>query len=152
MFEREKRGASVHRRKCEGCHGSCTGQGEKTLGGGRSGAEDHREGGGRRVPPPRVREGEALSVRPSKKVREVSRGSCTCGGEGAVSRALWGRGPQSRRERGVRWCEGRSGREDRTPLDLLVTVEEACAPSNNYQVQTGHRHRTREKRLLIGIC
>ncbi len=32
-------------------------------------------------------------------------------------------------ERGVWWwwCEGRSGTEDRTPLDLLVTVEEACA-------------------------
>ena len=55
------------------------------------------------------------------------------------------------RRKEVRWCEGRSGREDRTPLDLLLTVEEARAPSNNYQVQTGHRHRTREKRLLIGI-
>ena len=51
----------------------------------------------------------------------------------------------------MRWCEGRSGREDRTPLDLLVTVEEAYATSNSYQVQTGHRHRKREKRMLIGI-
>ena len=54
-------------------------------------------------------------------------------------------------EGGVRWCEGRSGTEDRTPLDLLVTVEEARATSNSYQVQTGHRHRKREKRMLIGI-
>ncbi len=52
---------------------------------------------------------------------------------------------------GVRWCEGRSGEEDRTPLDLLVTVEEAWATSNSYQVQTGHRHRKREKRMLIGM-
>ena len=51
----------------------------------------------------------------------------------------------------MRWCEGRSGGEDRTPLDLLVTVEEAWATSNSYQVQTGHRHRKREKRMLIGI-
>jgi hypothetical protein len=51
----------------------------------------------------------------------------------------------------VRWCEGRSGREDRTPLDILVTVEEPWATSNSYQVQTGHRHRQREKRMLIGI-
>ena len=51
----------------------------------------------------------------------------------------------------MRWCEGRSGKEDRTPLDLLVTVEEAYATSNSYQVQTGHRHRKREKRMLIGI-
>jgi hypothetical protein len=27
VFEREKHGASVHRRKCEMCHRSCTGQG-----------------------------------------------------------------------------------------------------------------------------
>ncbi len=54
-------------------------------------------------------------------------------------------------EGGVRWCEGRSGTEDRTPLDLLVTVEEACATSISYQVQTGHRHKKREKRMLIGI-
>ncbi len=46
-------------------------------------------------------------------------------------------------ERGVRWCEGRSGTEDRTPLDLLVTVEEACVTSISYQVQTGHRHKKR---------
>ena len=51
----------------------------------------------------------------------------------------------------MRWCEGRSGREDRTPLDILVTVEEACAPSISYQVQTRHRHKKREKRMLIGI-
>ena len=53
----------------------------------------------------------------------------------------------------MRWCEGRSGKEDRTPLDLLVlvTVEEAWATSNSYQVQTGHRYRKREKRMLIGI-
>ena len=51
----------------------------------------------------------------------------------------------------MRWCEGRSGKEDRTPLDLLVTVEEAVATSNSYQVQTRHRHRKREKRMLIGI-
>ncbi len=30
-------------------------------------------------------------------------------------------------------------------------VEEACATSNSYQVQTGHRHRKKEKRMLIGI-
>ncbi len=28
-------------------------------------------------------------------------------------------------------------------------VEEAWATSNSYQVQTGHRHRKREKRMLI---
>ena len=49
-------------------------------------------------------------------------------------------------ERGVRWCERRSGREDRTPLDILVTVEEPEATSNSYQVQTGHRHRQREEK------
>ncbi len=54
-------------------------------------------------------------------------------------------------ERGVRWCEGRSGTEDRTPLDLLVTVEEVCTPSISYQVQTRHGHKKREKRMLIGI-
>ncbi len=36
-------------------------------------------------PKPRVREGEALSVRPSKKVKEVSHGSCTGEGEETVS-------------------------------------------------------------------
>ena len=51
----------------------------------------------------------------------------------------------------MRWCEGHSGKEDRKPLDLLVTVEEAWATSNSYQVQTGHRYRKREKRMLIGI-
>jgi hypothetical protein len=30
-------------------------------------------------------------------------------------------------------------------------VEEPWATSNSYQVQTGHRHRQREKRMLIGI-
>ncbi len=30
-------------------------------------------------------------------------------------------------------------------------VEEAWATSNSYQVQTGHRHRKTEKRMLIGI-
>ena len=34
VFEREKRGASVHRRKCERCHRSCTGLEEERLGGG----------------------------------------------------------------------------------------------------------------------
>ncbi len=56
-----------------------------------------------------------------------------------------------REREGVRWCEGRSGKEDRAPLDLHVTVEEAWATSNSYQVQTGHRHRKIEKRMLIGI-
>ncbi len=54
-------------------------------------------------------------------------------------------------EKGVRWCEGCSGTEDCTPLDLLVAVEEACATSISYQVQTRHRHKKREKRMLIGI-
>jgi hypothetical protein len=45
-----------------------------------------KEGGER--PKPRVREEEALSVRPSKKVREVSHGSCTDGGVETVSQAL----------------------------------------------------------------
>ena len=30
-------------------------------------------------------------------------------------------------------------------------VEEACAPSISYQVQTRHRHKKIEKRMLIGI-
>jgi hypothetical protein len=58
---------------------------------------------------------------------------------------------RNQREGEVRWCEGRSGTEDRTPLDILVTVEEACAPSISYQVQTRHRHKKIEKRMLIGI-
>ena len=36
--------------------------------------------------------------------------------------------------------------------DVVVDfVEEPWATSNSYQVQTGHRHRQREKRMLIGI-
>ena len=31
------------------------------------------------------------------------------------------------------------------------SVEEPWATSSSYQVQTGHRHRQREKRMLIGI-
>jgi hypothetical protein len=34
---------------------------------------------------------------------------------------------------------------------LNTYVEEPWATSNSYQVQTGHRHRQREKRMLIGI-
>jgi hypothetical protein len=34
---------------------------------------------------------------------------------------------------------------------IIIIVEEAYATSNSYQVQTGHRHRKREKRMLIGI-
>ena len=66
-----------------------------------------------------------------------------------MSRALWGRGPQSRRERGVRWCKGRSGREDRTPLDLLVTVEEARAPSNFKQLPGANRAQAQNEREEI---
>ena len=36
-------------------------------------------------------------------------------------------------------------------LLYAVRVVEACATSISYQVQTGHRHRKREKRMLIGI-
>ena len=46
VFEREKRGAFVHRRKCERCHGFCTGRGEKTLGGGAPGQRTNVGGGG----------------------------------------------------------------------------------------------------------
>ena len=39
-----------------------------------------------------------------------------------------------------------------TSIDrIIVCVEEACATSISYQVQTGHRHKKREKRMLIGI-
>ena len=35
--------------------------------------------------------------------------------------------------------------------EFVENVEEAWATSNSYKVQTGHRHRKREKRMLIGI-
>jgi hypothetical protein len=47
--------------------------------------------------------------------------------------------------------KGHYGTKDRTPFDLLVIVEEACVTSISYQVQTRHRHKKREKRMLIGI-
>jgi hypothetical protein len=70
----------------------------------------------------------------------VSHGSCTGRGEkkcglGAlegrprtqrdnVGYALFGEDrTQRERRKEVQWCEGRSGTEDRTPLDILVTVE-----------------------------
>ncbi len=49
-------------------------------------------------------------------------------------------------ERGVRWCEGRSGTENRTPLDLLVTVEEACATTIFNQLPGADKAQAQEER------
>jgi hypothetical protein len=40
-----------------------------------------------------------------------------------VRRSLWRTAHKRGGRKEVRWCEGRSGTEDRTPLDILVTVE-----------------------------
>jgi hypothetical protein len=73
-------------------------------------------GGGR--PKPRVREGEARGVRPSKEEGEVSRRSCTGKGR-ECEKALWRR---AEHKSAVMW-EALWG-EDHTPLDLLVTDKE----------------------------
>ncbi len=44
---------------------------------------------------------------------------------------------------------GLGGPRDNKPNHPIV--EEACAPSISYQVQTRHRHKKIEKRMLIGI-
>ena len=55
----------------------------------------------------------------------------------------------------VRWCEGRPETGDRTPLDVLVTVEEAHACSDSYQVRhardkrdTRYRRQNADRHML----
>ncbi len=51
----------------------------------------------------------------------------------------------------MRWCEGRSGTEDRTPLDILVTVERALGSLKLLPGASTRETIEETEEMLIGI-